>query len=101
VKNCKAHGGQRAKSKKRETTHENKNPHVASGLARVFAVSFALHATEAVLKRTIREARTQFVDPESVLPAHTWRAKNFSSTAQISATYAVATSQTMCKSTLA
>ena len=35
------------------------------------------------------------------LSAHTWRAKNFSSTAQISGTYMVATSQTMCKSTLA
>lgn len=33
--------------------------------------------------------------------AHIWRAKNFSSTAQISGIYTVATSQTMCKSTLA
>jgi hypothetical protein len=35
------------------------------------------------------------------LSAHSWRAKNFSSTAQISGKYTVATSQTICKSTLA
>ena len=35
------------------------------------------------------------------LPGHSWRAKNFSRTAQISGMYTVATSQTMCKSTLA
>jgi hypothetical protein len=35
------------------------------------------------------------------LSTHTWRAKIFSSAAQISGIYTVATSQTMCKSTLA
>ena len=35
------------------------------------------------------------------LSAHTWRVKIFSNTAQISGIYTVATSQTMCKSTLA
>jgi hypothetical protein len=35
------------------------------------------------------------------LSAHTWRAKSLSNTAQISGIYTVATSQTMCKSTLA
>jgi hypothetical protein len=35
------------------------------------------------------------------LSTHTWRVKIFSNTAQISGIYTVATSQTMCKSTLA
>jgi hypothetical protein len=35
------------------------------------------------------------------LSTHTWRAKIFSNTVQISGIYTVATSQTMCKSTLA
>jgi len=36
-----------------------------------------------------------------VRKSHSWEAKNFSNTAQISGIYTVATSQTMCKSTLA
>jgi hypothetical protein len=58
--------GQRAKGKKREKTYENKTLHVGSGLPGSFAFLYAngtawvapgMHAAQAVLKRTIREAR--------------------------------------------